>query len=77
MDESLPSGFRTSGTATAQYARGEFTLEELGTAKLYVFKNTAPYISMKLENHYVIYNEQDPAATRALFEKLSQLYVSH
>ena len=38
LEENLPSGFRTNGIATAEYARGSFDLAKLGAAKLYVFK---------------------------------------
>ncbi|MDQ8737585.1 DUF5808 domain-containing protein [Paenibacillus sp. LHD-38] len=70
LEESLPNGFRTNGTATAEYARGSFSLEKLGAAKLYVFKNSPPYIFIQLEDHTVIFNEKDAAKTEAIFNEL-------
>ncbi|WP_339207120.1 DUF5808 domain-containing protein [Paenibacillus sp. FSL K6-3182] len=70
LEETLPSGFRTNGTATAEYARGNFSLEKLGAAKLYVFKNSPPYITMQLDGLTVIFNEKDAARTKELFEQL-------
>jgi uncharacterized membrane protein len=73
LEESIPTGFRTNGTATAEYARGSFSLEKLGAAKLYVFKNSPPYIFMKLDGLYVIYNDKDPERTKAVFNELMAL----
>lgn len=73
LEESLPTGFRTNGTATAEYARGHFSLEKLGDAKLYIFKNSPPYIFIKLDGLYVIFNNQDPASTKAIYDKLNAL----
>lgn len=73
LEESLPTGFRTNGTATADYARGNFSLEKLGDAKLYIFKNSPPYIFIKLDSLYVIFNDQDPASTKAIYEELIEL----
>lgn len=71
LEEELPSGFRTNGTATAEYARGHFSLEKLGAAKLYVFKSSPPYIFIQLNGLYVIFNEKDAAKTKALFAELT------
>ncbi|MBH5319968.1 hypothetical protein I6N90_19390 [Paenibacillus sp. GSMTC-2017] len=68
----LPSGFRANGTATSAYARGNFKLSELGPAKLYVFKKSPPFIVMKLEDSYVVYNDKNPATTKTLFEQLEK-----
>jgi hypothetical protein len=71
LENELPSGFRTNGTATAEYARGNFSLEKLGAAKLYVFKNSPPYIFVQLDDLYVIFNEKDAAKTQALYDELA------
>lgn len=70
LEEELPSGFRTNGTATAEYARGNFSLGKLGNAKLYVFKNSPPYISIQLEGLTIFFNDKDAAKTKALFDEL-------
>jgi hypothetical protein len=71
LEDSVPTGFRTNGMATSTYARGNFKLNDLGAAKLYVFKKSPPFIVMKLDGLYVVYNEEDPEETRALYEKLA------
>ncbi|MHA6480665.1 DUF5808 domain-containing protein [Paenibacillus sp. strain BS8-2] len=75
LEEDMPSGFRQNGIATSEYARGNFKLTELGAAKMYIFKQSAPYILIKLPDRYVVYNEKEPAATEALFNELAELTV--
>ncbi|RJX38818.1 hypothetical protein D3P09_14900 [Paenibacillus pinisoli] len=72
LEDAVPTGFRTNGMATSAYARGNFKLAELGPAKLYVFKKTPPYIVMKLDDLVVIYNDEEPAKTRALYQELKK-----
>ncbi|MEF2244296.1 DUF5808 domain-containing protein [Paenibacillus sp. IITD108] len=70
LEEKMPSGFRVNGIATSEYARGNFKLNELGKAKLYVFKHSSPYIVIKLKDLYVIYNELEPDKTKQVFNEL-------
>lgn len=72
LEEKMPSGFRSNGIATSEYARGNFNLTDLGKAKLYVFKNSPPYIIIKLQDIYVIYNESEPDKTKETFQMLIQ-----
>jgi len=73
LEEKLPSGFRTNGIATAEYARGNFSLGKLGAAKLYVFKNSPPYIAIQLDDLTVIFNDKDAARTREIFDVLTAI----
>jgi uncharacterized membrane protein len=75
LKDSVPSGFRTNGIATSQYARGYFKLEELGASRLYIFKNSPPYIMLKLPDTYVVYNEQTEALTKAQFDQLYEKWL--
>lgn len=70
LEDKVPTGFRSNGIATSTYARGNFKLNDLGAAKLYVFKKTPPYILIKLKDLYIVYNDEDPAVTNALYEEL-------
>lgn len=70
LEDTVPTGFRTGGTATSAYARGSFSLHSLGKAKLYVYKNNPPYIVIKLPDLYVIYNEKEADQTKAVYEEL-------
>lgn len=68
--EQVPSGTKTNGEATGQYARGHFRLAEVGKTRLYIYKNNPPYIQIKLKDLYIYYNEQDPAETRRIYGEL-------
>ncbi|MNH93161.1 hypothetical protein D3C73_457560 [compost metagenome] len=71
----VPSGSKTNGEATDQYARGHFRLKELGKTRLYIFKNNPPYIRIKLKDVYIFYNEKAPLLTEQLFEQLQKQAV--
>jgi len=73
LEEKMPSGFRSNGIATSEFARGNFNLNELGKAKLYVFKHSSPFIVIKLKDLYVVYNESEPDKTKEVFNQLIQL----
>ncbi len=75
LENSVPSGFRTNGIANSQYARGYFKLEELGASRLYVFKNNPPYILIKLQDTYIVYNEQSEAHTTARYKQLQDRWL--
>lgn len=68
--DSIPSGMKTNGEATGQYARGHFRSKELGKTRMYIYKKNPPYIRIKLEDVYIFYNEKDPVLTQQLFEQL-------
>jgi hypothetical protein len=69
VDE-IPRGSKTSGESTNRALRGIFRLEDIGKARLYVFKNNPPYIRIQLEDGYIFYNEEDPERTRQLYGQL-------
>jgi len=70
--DSTPSGMKTNGEATGQYARGHFRSKELGKTRMYIYKKNPPYIRIKLEDVYIFYNEKDPLLTEQLFERLQK-----
>lgn len=72
LEEEVPSGRRTNGEATGKVARGHFKLNDLGKARLYIYRDRPPYIRIKLKDSYVFYNEENPQDTRALYERIEQ-----
>lgn len=68
--DTIPEGSKTNGAATDRYARGNFSLENYGKTKLYVFKKKPPFILIKLKDLYIIYNEKEPEKTKALYDEL-------
>ncbi len=77
LAEEIPRGIKTNGEATERVARGHFKLNDLGKARLYVFKKNPPYIRMRLkEGGYIFYNEEDPRQTEQVYERLRQMMDS-
>lgn len=72
LENAVPTGFRSNGMATSAYARGNFKLTDLGPAKLYIFKKSPPFIMIKLDELVVIYNEEEPTKTKALYSELKK-----
>jgi len=68
----VPSGLKSNGESTTQYARGHFKLNEIGKTRLYIYKNNPPYIKFELDDVYVFYNDKDPMLTKQLFEQLQK-----
>jgi len=69
----IPHGRKTNGEATDKVLRGHFRLDGAGKATLYVFRNSPPFIRIRLEDRYIYYNEKDPDQTRAVYERLRQM----
>ncbi|MBY9079399.1 hypothetical protein KIH86_15880 [Paenibacillus sp. HN-1] len=72
LADTLPSGRRVNGVSTDTYARGHFKLKEWGTARLYVYKDSPPYIVIRLTDQTVVFNYKDKEATLRLFEDLKE-----
>lgn len=67
----LPSGGRrTNGVATDAVAIGNFKFDEFGKSKLYLVKNSPPYIVIKLPDVYVLYNNKDANETLRIYAVL-------
>lgn len=71
--DALPPFTRTNGADTGAYLLGNFTIQGVGRAKLYISRD-APYIAVKTEGLTYLYNEKTPAGTMASYEWLLHLY---
>ncbi|MFC0216393.1 DUF5808 domain-containing protein [Paenibacillus chartarius] len=71
--DQIPSGTKTNGEATGKYARGHFRLKELGKARMYIFRDSPPYIQIKLKDGYIFYNEKEAFQTERIFKELKEL----
>ncbi len=61
---------RTNGFAAAGLRRGNFTLEEWGRGRLFINRNSPPYVVIRTGDTFVVVNFEDAARTRALYEQL-------
>ncbi|WNS46265.1 DUF5808 domain-containing protein [Paenibacillus sp. MMS20-IR301] len=72
LAESLPQAVRRmNGIATDTVAIGNFELNQFGESKLYISKNSPPYIVIRLPDLYVLYNHKEAAETRRIFTELN------
>ena len=62
-----------NGEATDEVARGHFRIDDIGKARLFLYRNNPPYIVIKLEEETIFYNEKDPALTLEKYEQLMQI----
>ncbi|MNB67671.1 hypothetical protein D3C75_141620 [compost metagenome] len=72
LTDTLPSGSRVNGVATDTYARGHFKLKEWGAARLYVYKDSPPFVVIHLPDQTVVFNYRDKEATLRLFGELKE-----
>ena len=71
LQDTIPKVLRkTNGFDFGYILRGNFTLEEIGVAKIYIHENKAPYIVIKTENKYYIINYKDSNKTMELYNKI-------
>ena len=72
MVDKVPSGSKVNGIGTGKYSRGRYNLREYGKVNLYVYNSSPPYLVIRLEDAYVIYNEKTPEETKLLYEALKR-----
>lgn len=71
LQDTIPKVLKkTNGFDFGYILRGNFTLEEIGVAKIYIRENKAPYIVIKTENKYYIINYKDSNKTMELYNKI-------
>ncbi|WP_127531349.1 DUF5808 domain-containing protein [Paenibacillus kobensis] len=68
--DQVPKGYKVNGEGTTRVNRGKFSLNGLGTTRLYIYKNNPPYIRIKLPNTYIFFNDEDPERTKQLYVQL-------
>ncbi|MFF2018297.1 DUF5808 domain-containing protein [Paenibacillus sp. NPDC058177] len=68
--DALPRARRTNGIWVDTVAIGNFKLDTYGKTKMYTYRNSPPYIVIKLPDIYVVYNTKDPSQTKKIFADL-------
>jgi len=62
---------RTNGFSSGAVLRGNFTLDQWGGGKLFINRNSPPYLVVRAGDTFVVVNFQDAARTRELYERLT------
>jgi len=74
LEEQMPRVLRrTNGFAFQGRLRGHFDVESLGNGDVFVNRATPPFIVLQSAGGFLIFNRDDPAETRALFEQIRTL----
>ena len=64
---------RTNGFASGGLLRGNFTLDGWGGGKLFINKDSPPYVVVRTRDSFVVVNFADARRTRELYAQLSEL----
>jgi len=64
---------RTNGFSSGGLLRGNFLLEEWGKGKLFINRNSPPYLLVRTRDAFVVVNFEDAARTRELHRQLTGL----
>ena len=64
---------RTNGFSSGGLLRGNFLLEEWGRGKLFINRNSPPYLVVRSRDTFVVVNFEDAARTRELYGQLTGL----
>lgn len=70
VDQLPEGGRRTNGIGTDKVVIGNFKLDQFGKSKLYLYKQSPPYIVIRLPDLYVVYNHKEASETRQIFAEL-------
>lgn len=70
LDDTLPATSRRSGFSAGGHLRGDFDVEGMGRARLFVTRDAPPYLVIHTTTRPVIINFEDASRTRALYDQL-------
>lgn len=62
---------RTNGFSSGGLLRGNFTLEQWGGGKLFINRNSPPYVVVRARDTFIVVNFEDAARTRELYQQLT------
>ncbi|MBX2801100.1 MAG: hypothetical protein KTR31_25695 [Myxococcales bacterium] len=70
LEQLPPIRRRTNGFALGGTLRGHFQLDGLGAGRLFLQRDKPPFVLVRTSLGYVIFNAEEPARTRELYEAL-------
>lgn len=70
----VPRSFRTNGAETKKYCLGNFTVDDYGKSKLYVYKDNPYVIVIELPDLYIFFNARTREETEEYFALLSEAW---
>lgn len=71
LKDDIPAiGRKTNGAGLGEIKKGDFMVDGLGKCRLFIHKESGPYIYLTVGDGYTIINFGDPAKTTAVYEEL-------
>ena len=71
LTSTLPSPlWRTNGFALAGRLRGHFRITGMGSGEIFVDRHNPPFVVVRTADRVLIVNDDDPARTRELYDRL-------
>lgn len=72
-DEMPNTSKKVNGFDLGYIMRGDFTLEGMGKARIYIHENKPPFVIINTEDHFYIINYKESKKTQKLYEELNSI----
>ena len=72
INEMPKATIKTNGIGGSHYSIGYFKLEGYGNTPIYIYRNSSPYLKIKLKNTYVFINGEKPDITKEYYVEITE-----
>lgn len=72
INEMPKATIKTNGIGGSHYSVGYFKLEGYGNTPIYIYRNSSPYLKIKLKDKYVFINGEKPDITKEYYEEINE-----
>ena len=72
INEMPKATIKTNGIGGSHYSIGYFKLEGYGNTPIYIYRNSSPYLKIKLKNTYVFINGEKPDITKEYYVEIKE-----
>lgn len=72
INEMPKATIKTNGIGGSHYSVGYFKLEGYGNTPIYIYRNSSPYLKIKLKDTYVFINGEKPDITKEYYVEIKE-----
>lgn len=72
INEMPKATIKTNGIGGSHYSIGYFKLEGYGNTPIYIYRNSSPYLKIKLKDTYVFINGEKPDITKEYYVEITE-----
>lgn len=72
INEMPKATIKTNGIGGSHYSIGYFKLEGYGNTPIYIYRNSSPYLKIKLKDTYVFINGEKPDITKEYYGEIKE-----